>query len=146
MKHIEMTDITTSARGKDILVPGGWSALVPQVQSVDEETRVAYTQYFQRNGLPPAAAERRAIATVQSALEQGFVRGLRHSIARYARIYAKRFSSLHQEDGTLLGFSPGKMQGAFVPNENTGRRGKQFVDGLLGEMAAAAREEGRWSA
>jgi hypothetical protein len=124
MKKIEMTDLAA----RHLVVPGGWHAHVPAV-TPDEEWLAHVTRYFIADGYQPAQARALALAVAQAKSDAGWVRDIRQSIRRYALIYARRF-------GSLDGFDPEMMQAAYMPGvaENTGRRGKQFVNSLFMEM------------
>lgn len=131
MKQIKMPDMRTG--DPEILIPGGWFARVPRIQA-DDRSVAAYTNYYQQvYGWPPAQCRAAAAATIQAAFENGFIRQLKLSIQRWARLYAERFQA-RQSDGTLRGFDPELIQNGFCPGENTGRKGKTFVKQLFMEM------------
>lgn len=132
MKQIKMPDMRTG--NPEILIPGKWYARVPQISADDRSIR-AYTTYYQQvYGWPPAQCRAAGAATLQAAFENGFIRQLKLSIQRWARLYAQRFPEARQPDGTLRGFDPDVVQNGFCPAENTGRKGKTFMKALMMEM------------
>ena len=127
MKKVPMDEIET----KGLRIEGGWEAWVPEV-TPDEDAIQTYSRYFQGLGRPPGAARKEALETVQKTFDSAFLRGLRLSVARWARLY-------HEKFGNLDGFDPSFMQGAYVPFDNTGRRGKVFAQEMLWTMKTRSR-------
>lgn len=122
MKYVEMTPLHVGEH----VIPGGWKAWVPEVV-VREEDLQHWARYYQFDGYPPHQARAMAERAIIRKHEAGWIRDLRRSLVRWAQIYLKRF-------GDLQGFDPERMQQAYYPGENTGRRGKAFVNQLMREM------------
>lgn len=138
MKRIEMGPLTTVWRERTLLLPGGWQAVVPEVKA-DARSMEAFVRYLESDGISKMGARQRAMETIQAVFESGYMKGLRSMLYARAKEYAQRWPELVTEDGRLLGFDPATLQSAYFPFERTGRRGKNFVDGMLIRMA----EDGR---
>ena len=148
----EMTDITTGG----LVVPGGWNALILEVQSVRESTSACKT-CGQSTGRDPAEvlyfeAIRSAGYSVEEArawcreipqgrFDFGQKHGLRSHIAHYVREYARRYPDLvdKQSNGSYIarGFDPYMMQQFYLPDLGRGIRA-EGIDAALAEMAAKA--------
>jgi ABC-type glycerol-3-phosphate transport system substrate-binding protein len=138
MKKITMSALHTQHGERTLLIPGGWTAVVPSV-TPDPASLRAFVRYLREEGLTEWAAESGALATIQGVFEGGYLRGIRNMLYARAREYADRYPDLVGEDGELLGFDPEALQQAYFPFDRTGRRGKQFVEAALADMAEAAR-------
>lgn len=134
MKKIPFGDLQTNWRQRTLFVPGGWMATVPEV-TPDPQALQAFQRYLEADGMTPALARLTALDTIQGVFEAGYLRGIRNMLYSRVKDYADRWPQLVREDGTLEGFDPERLQGAYFPFERVGRRGKSFVDIMLGEMA-----------
>ena len=148
----EMTDITTGG----LVVPGGWNALILEVQSVRESTSTCKT-CGQSTGRDPAEvlyfeAIRSAGYTVEEArawcreipqlrFSFGHKHGLRSNIAHYVRQYARTYPDLVDKTAknsyVARGFDPYVMQQFYLPELGRGIRA-EGIDAALADMAAKA--------
>ena len=124
MKKVKI-ESPIEARG--IRVVPGWTARVPLILKVDEETMRVYGRFFQGRGKSPAEADAEVLRMCHGVFEAFWIVKLRLAMARWARLYEERF-------GDLEGFDPERMQGTFCPGDNWGKRGKPFVNPIFEEM------------
>ena len=123
-----------------------WIVQVPLVAAVDEEIVEMYARYFVSDGMMSNKAWQRAKLTVQMTYEQGYIEGLRECLARRSAEYAEMWPNLMQKVGEkiigkrriqiveLRGFNPQIVQSMYVPFQNTGRGGLDYVKGMLADM------------
>lgn len=138
---VEMPTINTTLGGKPLVVPGGWHARVPEIQSVDTESREALVGYFQASGLLPLKAEEAAERTVQKTLETAYKKHHGDAVRRYAKIYARRYPHLwDRESGLLRGFIPEVMARQCQPWEQVTEKRRRIIRQRMAEMALKARE------
>lgn len=139
----------SSRLGVYIVVPGGWTARVPDVwgqQCGNDDLRDGYADYFASCGMGISAAHRAAEDTVQRTYAHGYIDGLKEAVARRAEEYAARYAEHRRTVGRraglplieLRGFNAAAVQAAYVPFQRTGRPGQAFVNDMLAAMAAAA--------
>lgn len=158
MIPFEMTDIRRHFTGRNkvgpkgahiyLLVPGGWTAQVPEVTG-EPQILDAYKRYFIQDGNSSQMAAELARETVQETYRHGFIDGLRDSIWAHAREYAVMYPELRQRSElssrggnveiTMRGFDPEVMQSAYVPFQRPGRAGLGFVKDMLRRMAREVR-------
>ena len=115
----------------NIRIPGGWTIKIPSIEMKEGE-KDAYVKYLSKShGTPPQLAERKIQASMQKVFDRGWMIGLREMLVDRAAEYRSIF-------GDLEGFDPERLQGAYVPGENTGRAGKPVVRRLLVQMGRDA--------
>lgn len=107
-------------------IPGGWEVKVPEVAVIDADL-APFVQYFMRDGYLPEDARRKAEMAMQRVWTRAWLQGLKEAIA----LLAKDYMHIH---GTLAGFDPAALQGAYVPGDNTGRAGRPRVTMALVKM------------
>jgi len=132
--------------GGIITVPA-WAVMVPEVVCKDAQIVDAYARYFVDNGMLSHLALRHAELTVQRTYEQGYMEGLRECLARRSAEYAEMWPQLMKPTGAklkgvpvveLVGFNPQVVQQMYVPFQNTGRAGLDYVKEMLADMGRAA--------
>jgi hypothetical protein len=132
-------------------IPGGWEATVPEImpRPGNEWIVDAYTTYYSATGMPPLRAAAQARLTLQQTYVQGLFKGLRDSIWRRAIEYASMYPELCIPTGQrkrnrpvvmLQGFDPKLVQQMYVPFQNTGRPGQEYVQEMLAAMGRKAKE------
>lgn len=132
MKTLKMPHLSFKQNGKTLIIPGGWSANCPVIEKLDAATLRAYGRFLQtEHGLDMEEAEAETYGRMQKLLEASWTRHLQESLKHYARRYAKYHPERITDEGLLSGFDPVKIQRAWMPQENTGRRGKEGVERLF---------------
>lgn len=135
MKTLKMPDLTFKTQGKTLKIPGGWDASVPVIKTVDDAAVRAYSRFFQtKYGYSQAEGEEEFLQRLQDLLDASWRRHLQESLKHYARRYAKYHPEKIQDDGTLLGFDPARVQRAWMMQEITGRAGKEGVERLFDDF------------
>lgn len=118
--EVEMPDLI---RG-ELTVPGGWTARIPKISTGADES--AFVRYYIQHGMSIPEAESTVRTSFQALFTRSWLQGLREMILNRAEEYMKMYPDLG-----LNGFRPERLQAAYVPGENTGRRGKPVVRKIL---------------
>ena len=130
--------------GITIHIPGGWIARIARA-TVEPTVTEAYAAYFVSCGVQANKAWALALKTVQQTYNQGYCKGLRECVSRRAEEYAEMWPqhrqpfTLGKRAVTLLrGFNPALVQQMYVPYQIRGRRGQEYVKGMLADMGRQA--------
>ena len=133
MKLVEMPDLTTTITFKGmsaiLFIPGGWSVAVPTV-TPDNDSLSQITHKYTSEGMEWNQARQRALTIIQRTFEEGWLRGLKAAVRRWAKEYADRWpelveGSLSDDPGlTLAGFDPEELAPWYAPQDNPGKAGK----------------------
>ena len=125
-----------------IRIPGGWTV---RVSSHEAEPWLyeGYTRYFISCGVEIGKAMLIAKRTVEQYCVHGYADGLREAISRRAMEYAEMWPQHIVDTGerkgklrivTLRGFDAAKVQQMYVPGQNMGRAGQDYVKEMLADM------------
>ena len=106
---------------------------VPSIELLSHEEQV-YVDYLISRRVPAGEAREQVKESMQALFTRAWFQGLREMLLNRAAEYIKMYPELN-----LRGFDPEELQVAYMPGENTGREGKQFVRVMLAEMARRVR-------
>mgnify|MGYP001558571638 CR=1 FL=1 len=150
MIPIQMNAITRYHKGFNSIVhvPSGWNAQVPNLfnESDVQHMLEIYAKYYVSCGNQTNKAYQLAQWTMQATYNQGYTKGLREAVARHAAEYAEMWPAHMIRVGKaaspyrgkpiveLKGFVAANVQMMYVPFQNTGRAGQDYVKALLADM------------
>ena len=152
MLNVRMGAITRYHSGLQLVlhVPGAWQARVATIQAEAWQLD-AYARYYVGCGMQADKAYKLSLRTVQATYVQGYTKGLREAVARRAAEYAEMWPSLHRPIGKVVkgklrgklivqleGFVAADVQHMYVPYQNTGRAGQDYIKGMLADMGRKA--------
>lgn len=140
MIDLNQAPLTTTYRGRELRLDGGWIVSVPEIRVVEsDEMFHGLVKYRMQDGLDGDEAEQDVKERIRHQHRQAWQRGARYSIRRWMKVYAKKFPRLVTEGGELRGFDPQPLADRWFPGENKGRAGKEDCRVLLVEMGKEAK-------
>jgi hypothetical protein len=135
-----MPQLTTTLKptNKKIVIEGGWEARIPEVTAVDPQTQLAYGRFLQSAGMSPLEAQDEVVRRMSNVFMSAWLRALTRNMRYWASKYARRFPLNINDDGTLRGFNPERLQNTYIPEVNSGKRGSTFANKMFKEFNDAA--------
>lgn len=123
-----------------ILIPGGWTMLLPEYR-VDDEFITDYVRQFMSFGMSMGKARDAVLQGIRSHAEAGFRHSLLSSVTYFGKLYSKMYPERMEAAGKrkktflLRGYRPELMQTVHVPGMRLGETNKAARN-LLMEMTA----------
>lgn len=129
IKRAGKSELPPLLRGRTLLIPGGWQAMIPEV-TVEAEILDRYTAAWQRAnlGMDEGEAWQKAWYGAQRLFRASYVKGLREFVTRRACDYAQLWPSLidgttNRNYYTLIGYAPEEIYHYYTPHLKTGLAG-----------------------